>query len=94
MVVLWVQIFWYSVWLFGVEKSLYKKWMLEELLEPPCGKKRQKKVQTKTKKLVCEIEDIWRLWMMIKKVTHANLGPIWYHSEPSNVPYSPNFTDK
>ena len=27
---------------------------------------------------------------MIKRVTHANLGPIWYHSELSNVPYSPN----
>ena len=27
---------------------------------------------------------------MIKGVTHAHLGPIWYHSEPSNVPYSPN----
>ena len=27
---------------------------------------------------------------MIEGVTHANLGPIWYHSEPSNVPYSPN----
>ena len=27
---------------------------------------------------------------MIKRVTHAHLGPIWYHSEPSDVPYSPN----
>ena len=27
---------------------------------------------------------------MIEGVTHAHLGPIWYHSEPSNVPYSPN----
>ena len=27
---------------------------------------------------------------MIKKVTHAHLGPIWYHSELSDVPYSPN----
>ena len=27
---------------------------------------------------------------MIKGVTHANLGPIWYHLEPSDVPYSPN----
>ena len=26
---------------------------------------------------------------MIKGVTHAHLGPIWYHSEPSDVPYSP-----
>ena len=24
---------------------------------------------------------------MIKGVTHAHLGPIWYHSEPSDVPY-------
>ena len=23
-------------------------------------------------------------------VTHAHLGPIWYHSEPSDLPYSPN----
>ena len=23
-------------------------------------------------------------------VTHAHLGQIWYHSEPSDVPYSPN----
>ena len=27
---------------------------------------------------------------MIKGVTHAHLGPIWYHFEPSDVPYSPN----
>ena len=26
----------------------------------------------------------------IKEVPHAQLGPIWYYSEPSNVPYSPN----
>ena len=25
-----------------------------------------------------------------KAVTHAHLGPIWYHSKPSDVPYSPN----
>ncbi len=24
---------------------------------------------------------------MIKEVTHAHLGLIWYHSEPSNIPY-------
>ena len=23
-------------------------------------------------------------------LTHAHFGPIWYHSEPSDVPYSPN----
>ena len=27
---------------------------------------------------------------MIKGVTHAHLGPIWYYSEPPDVPYSPN----
>ena len=27
---------------------------------------------------------------MIKGVTNTHLGPIWYHSEPSDVPYSPN----
>ena len=27
---------------------------------------------------------------MIKGVTHAHLGPIWYHSEPLDIPYSPN----
>ena len=27
---------------------------------------------------------------MIKGVTHADLEPIWYHSEPSDVPYSLN----
>ena len=27
---------------------------------------------------------------MIKGVTHAHLGPIWYHSKPSDIPYSPN----
>ena len=27
---------------------------------------------------------------MIKGVTHARLGPIWYNSEPSDVPHSPN----
>ena len=28
--------------------------------------------------------------LMINVVTHAHLGPIWYHPEPSDVPYSPN----
>ena len=27
---------------------------------------------------------------MIEGVTHIHLGPIWYHSEPSDVPYCPN----
>ena len=27
---------------------------------------------------------------MIKGVAHAHLGLIWYHSEPSDVPYSTN----
>ena len=28
-------------------------------------------------------------------VTHAQLGPIWYHLEPSDIPYSPNqFLDR
>ena len=27
---------------------------------------------------------------MIKRVTHTHLGPIWHHSKPSDVPYSPN----
>ena len=27
---------------------------------------------------------------MIKGVTLADLGPIWYLTEPSDVPYSPN----
>ena len=27
---------------------------------------------------------------MMKGATHAHLGPIWYHSEPSEVPHSPN----
>ena len=27
---------------------------------------------------------------MIKAVTHTHLGPMWYHSEPSDIPYSPN----
>ena len=27
---------------------------------------------------------------MIEGGTHAHLGPIWYHSEPSDVTYSPN----
>ena len=27
---------------------------------------------------------------MIKGVTHARLGPIWYHSEFPDAPYSPN----
>ena len=27
---------------------------------------------------------------MIEGVTHAHLGPIWYHSEHLEVPYSPN----
>ena len=27
---------------------------------------------------------------MIKGVTHVHLGPIRYHSEPSDIPYSQN----
>jgi hypothetical protein len=27
---------------------------------------------------------------MIKGVIHAHLGPIWYYSEPSDIPNSPN----
>ena len=27
---------------------------------------------------------------MIKGVTHAHLGPIWFYSEPSDVPYAQN----
>ena len=27
---------------------------------------------------------------MIKGVTHAHLGPIWDHTEPSDVPYFPS----
>ena len=27
---------------------------------------------------------------MIKAATHFHLEPIWYHSEPSDVPYSQN----
>ena len=27
---------------------------------------------------------------MIKGITHAHIGTIWYHSEPSDVPYSLN----
>ena len=42
------------------------------------------------------IGDIWRVWMisnwslMIMGVTDAHLEPIWYYSEPSDAPYSPN----
>ena len=49
-----------------------------------------------TKKVVWAIRDIWKFWMipnwslMIKGVTSAPLGPIWYHSKPSDVPNSPN----
>ena len=27
---------------------------------------------------------------MIMKVTYSHLGPIVYHAEPSDIPYSPN----
>ena len=27
---------------------------------------------------------------MIEGVSYTHLGPIWYHSEPSDIPYSPN----
>ena len=27
---------------------------------------------------------------MIKGVSHAHLGPFWYQTEPSDVPYFPN----
>ena len=36
------------------------------------------------------LNDIPNKSYMIKEVTHVDLGPIWYHSEPSEVPYSPN----
>ena len=32
---------------------------------------------------------MWRFWI-IKGVTHAHLGAIWNHSEPSDIPYSPS----
>ena len=40
--------------------------------------------------------DAWNFWMIpnwpkiVKGVTHAHLVPIWYDSEPSDIPYSPN----
>ena len=52
--------------------------------------------KAKQKKVVWGIGDVRRFWMipnwsyMIKGVTHAHLGPIWYRSEPSDVPYSKN----
>ena len=39
--------------------------------------------------MVWGIGHAWRFWM-IEGVTHAYLGPIWYHSEPSDIPYSPS----
>ena len=45
--------------------------------------------------LVWRIGDIWRFWVTPRRslgirvsVTHAHLGPIWHHSESSDVPYS------
>ena len=48
------------------------------------------------KKLVWGIGDIWRFWMipnwfqMSMRDPLSHLGSISYHSEPSDVPYSPN----
>ena len=65
------------------------------VLEPPCWKKCQKnpcqdtglgnrgplKAPNNTK--------------LILDDAHAHLGPIWYHSKPSGIPYSPNqFLDR
>ena len=79
---------------YNVVASLLRFQILTKELEPSCCKKRQKKFPTK--KLVWGIGDVWRFWMvpncsqMINRVTHAQLGPIWYNSELSDVPYSPN----
>ena len=55
--------------------SCQKRGMWLYILELPCSKK----VLNDTK-----------LTLMIKGVTHANLGPIWYHSEPPDVPFPKN----
>ena len=76
-----------SARLFGPAPAL-----LFGILEPSCCKKRQKKIPTK--KLVWGIEGVWRIWIIpnwSKNSTSDPLkGSIWYHSEPSYVPYSPN----
>ena len=39
----------------------------------------------------CKVYTLRHLYKLeIKGVTHAHLELIWYHSEPSDVPYSPN----
>ena len=60
------------------------------VLKPVCCKKWQKKVPTK--KLVWGIGDIWGYeWYQISMSDPINhLGSIWCHSEPLEVPYSPN----
>ena len=52
----------------------------------------KKKVQTK--KLVWGPQEALNDTKLVlndyQGVTHVHLGPIWYHSEPSDVPYCPN----
>ena len=37
-----------------------------------------------------KVLNVTKLILNNLEVTHAHLGPIWYHSEPSDVPYSLN----
>ena len=65
-----------------------------ELLEHSCCKKWQKSPGQDTglgnKGRLMVLNDTKLILNYFKGVTHAHLRPIWYHSEPSDVPYSPN----
>ena len=59
------------------------------MLEPSCCKKRQKSLNQETGMENREpLETEW--YLMIKRVINGHLGLIWYLSEPSGAPYSPN----
>ena len=72
---------------------LYNKWVIK-CLEPICYTEWQKKVPDQL--LVCGIGHLRRFWMILNGLWMSQsdlldrLGSIWYHSGPSEVPYSTN----
>ena len=76
------------------EKSSNPSPSCDKFLEPVCCKKRQKIVPDQL--LVWGVGDLWRTWRipnwfwMSLSYSHDHLGSVWYHSEPSEGPYSPN----
>ena len=88
--------FFFMLQFFGSHELFLFSWISYHLmgmnqLEPPCCKKRPKKYQYQETGLGNRGHlKVLKDTKIIKGVIHVYLGPIWYHSEPSDIPYSPN----